>query len=139
MKAHIKLTASALLLAATAAGAQVPLPKWQTIGTAQYQYVCGGVSAEGMDEMQALRGGAAAELLFTRGPDGAFLADVAITITGGGLKNPLLFISDGPLCLLNLAKGSYTVDANYAGKSLKQPLKIDGGARQQLKFNWPSS
>lgn len=137
MKAHIKFAAGALLLAATAATAQVPVPKWQTMGTAQY--VCGGVSAEGMDEIKALRNEAAAELLFTSGPEGAFLADVAITVTGGGLKEPLLFISDGPLCLLKLAKGSYTVDANYRAQSLKRPLKVDGGARQQLKFSWPSN
>ncbi|MDE2598754.1 MAG: hypothetical protein KGL40_03920 [Rhodocyclaceae bacterium] len=139
MKAHIKYAAGTLLLAATTAGAQIPPPKWQAITVTQAQYVCGGVSAEGMDEIKALRNDAVAELLFTSGPDGAFLADVAITINGGDLKDPLLFITDGPICLLKLAKGSYTVDANYRGKSLKQQLKIDGGARQQLKFNWPSS
>lgn len=137
MKAYIKIAGGALLLAATAAGAQVPQPKWQTVGISQY--VCGGVSAEGMDEIKALRNDASAELLFTSGPEGAFLADVAITVTGGDLKEPLLILTDGPLCLLKLTKGSYTVDANYRAKSLKQQLKVDGGARQQLKFNWPPS
>lgn len=136
MKSHARHVACALLLAAGAAGAQTPAPQWQTAGVAQY--VCGGVSGEGMEAIKSLRSGASGELLFTSGPEGAYLADVAVTIRGGGLKEPLGFISVGPLCLLKLPPGSYTVDAVFSGKPLQQTLKVDGTLKP-IKFNWPAS
>jgi predicted deacylase len=134
MKAYARPVIGALLMAATAAWAQ--MPQWQTSGAAQY--MCGGVSDESMDAVKGQRSAAASELLFTSGPEGAYLADVAVTVRGGGLKEPMSFTSVGPLCLLKLPKGSYTVDADFKGKSLKQTIKVDG-APKQTKFNWPAS
>jgi hypothetical protein len=135
MKLHANLVGGLLLLAAGAAAAQTQAPQWQTVGAAQY--VCGGVSSEGMEAIKALRSGASGELLFTNGPEGGYLADVAVTVHGGSLKEAMSFTADGPVCLLKLPPGSYTVDAVSRGKPLKQALKI-GGALQQLKFNWPA-
>ena len=135
MQLHKKYTLAALLFATATAWAQISPPQWQSSGSANY--VCGGVSDEGMNAITSLRSAANSELLFTAGPEGVYLAQVAVTIHGAGLKQPLSFTSNGPLCLLKLPAGSYTVEAEYKGQSLKQSIKTDGMLKQ-TKFNWPA-
>jgi hypothetical protein len=141
MQSHGKFTLALLFFAATAAWAQTSGPQWQSSGSARY--VCGGVSDEGMDAINAHRGKANGELLFTSGPEGAYLAQVAVTISGAGLKQALSFTSNGPLCLLDLPAGSYTVEAQYKGRSLQQNIKTQDieikGAPRKIKFNWPAA
>lgn len=136
MNSHKKFTLMAILLASTAAWAQTPAPQWQAVGPASY--VCGGVSDEGMAAIASHRGSANGELLFTSGAEGAYLAQVTVTVNGSGLKQPMAFTSDGPLCLLNLPAGSYTVEAEYKGRTVKQHIKTDGMLKQ-TKFNWPAA
>jgi hypothetical protein len=137
MKLHHKLALTAVVLAASTAWSQTPLPapQWQSAGP--LQYVCGGVSDEDMSALKALRSEANGELLFTGGPEGAYLADIAVTIQGGNPKQDASFSSKGPLCLLKLPPGSYTVQAVYKMAPLKQTIKVDG-TLHQIKFNWGS-
>lgn len=139
MQTWNKITLTALLFAAASAGAQTsvgtPTPQWQSAGAAQY--VCGGVSDEGMSAITEQRSSANSELLFTGGPEGVYLADVAVSVHGTRLQQPLTFTSNGPLCLLKLPAGSYTVEAAHKGRSLKQTIKTDGMLKQ-TKFNWPA-
>jgi hypothetical protein len=135
MQTHRNFKLAALLFATATAWAQSPGPQWQTSGPAHY--ICGGVSDEGMDAIMGHRGSANSELLFTSGPEGAYLAQVSVTIHGAGLKQPLTFTSSGPLCLLKLPAGSYTVEAEYKGRVVKQNIKTDGMLKQ-TKLNWPA-
>lgn len=112
------------------------VPQWQ--GSTAAQYVCGGIADEGMAAIKSLRGDAGSELLFTSGSEGAYIADVAVTVKGSNLKEALSFNADGPVCLLKLPKGNYTVEAEYMGQARKQSIKIGGGVKQ-TKFNWPAS
>lgn len=138
-KSHLLL--SALLLSTTAAMAQTstdtPAPtsglQWQTDGAAQY--VCGGVSDEDMSAIKTYRSNANSELLFTGGPEGAYLANVDVTIHGKHLSSPLTFMADGPVCLLKLPKGSYIVDAVYQGVAIKKNIQISG-TRQKTQLRW---
>jgi len=109
--------------------------QWQSQGAAQY--LCGGVADEGMSAIQSRRSEAGSELLFTSGPEGAYVADVAVTVQGGKLKEMLSFTAGGPVCLLKLPKGNYIVDASYRGKTVRQSIKVDGPA-QQTRFHWPA-
>lgn len=109
--------------------------QWKNQGAAQY--LCGGVSDEGMSAIKSLRSEAGSELLFTSGPEGAYVADVAVTVQGGKLKEMLSFTASGPVCLLKLPKGNYIVDASYRGKTVRQSIKVDGPV-QQTRFNWPA-
>lgn len=136
MQSPRKLSLAVMLLATTAAWAQAPAPQWQALGPASY--VCGGVSDEGMAALTTQRGEANSELLFTTGAEGAYVAQVAVSVRGKGLKQPLTFTSSGPLCLLKLPAGSYSVEAEYKGRTLKQHIKTDGMLKQ-TKFNWPAA
>ena len=110
-------------------------PQWQSQGATQY--LCGGVSDEGMHAIKSLRSEAGSELLFTSGPEGAYVADVAVTVQGGKLKEMLSFTANGPVYLLKLPQGNYIVDASYRGKTVRQSIKVDGPV-QQTRFNWPA-
>ena len=89
MHSNKKFTLAALLVATTTAWAQTPAPQWQALGPASY--VCGGVSDEGMTAITAHRGSANVELLFTSGSEGAYLAQVEVSVHGSGLKQPIAF------------------------------------------------
>lgn len=138
MKTTCKIVLTGLLLAAASVSAlETSAPtQWQGSGTVQY--VCGGVSDEGMHAITAQRSAANGELLFTGGPEGAYLANVSVSVQGTGLKQALSFTSNGPLCLLKLPNGSYTVDAEYKGRTITQRITI-GNSLHQTKFNWPAS
>lgn len=131
----IPLLLTAPAWAQNGAPAAAPTSPWQNQGAAQY--VCGGVSDEGMHAIKSLRSEAGSELLFTSGPEGAYIADVAVTVQGGKLKEMLSFTANGPVCLLKLPKGNYIVDASYRGKTVRQSIKVDGPA-QQTRFSWPA-
>ena len=137
MKARSNIALTTLLLAAASASAlEAAGPsQWQSSGTAQY--VCGGVSDEGMSALTTQRTSANGELLFTSGPEGAYLANVAVSVQGTALKQALSFTANGPLCLLKLPNGSYTVDAEYKGRTITHRITI-GNSLQQTKFNWPA-
>ncbi|MFT4173499.1 MAG: hypothetical protein QM639_13120 [Rhodocyclaceae bacterium] len=125
--------AAATLVAASSAWAADPSPAWQKSGSGEY--VCGGISDEGMDALHKQKGQANTELLFTEGAERAWVTDVAVSIKGGGLKEPMQFRANGPSCFLKLPPGTYTVDANYGGKPRTQTVKV-GGASQRTVFNW---
>lgn len=135
IKSNIVLT-GLLLTAASVSALEAAPSQWQ--GSGAVQYVCGGVSDEGMHAITAQRSAANGELLFTGGPEGAYLANVSVSVQGTGLKQALNFTATGPLCLLRLPNGSYTVDAEYKGRTITQRITIDNSLHQ-TKFNWPAS
>ncbi|QNM96131.1 hypothetical protein [Chitinimonas koreensis] len=124
------------MLALISTGALAQRYDWQGEGRARY--LCGGVGDESMAALQAHRGEAQAELLFTQGGRGAYLADVNVTVNGPGLAQPLTFVAGGPSCLLQLpAGGRYTVAADHGGNTRSQRIVAGGGKR--TVFNWPDS
>lgn len=121
------------LLCVVSAHAETTLT-WRQLGTAHY--VCGGVSEENMARVKSMSDQADVELLFTTGPKGAYLADVTVTIRSDALGS-VMFVADGPLCLLQLPKGPHTVSAEYRGHKLKQTVDVGEGLAH-AKFNWPA-
>jgi hypothetical protein len=129
----LTVAASAALVAASSAWATDPAPAWQKSGSGQY--VCGGISDEGMEALHRQKSESNTELLFTEGTERAWVTDVAVTIKGDGLKEPMQFQANGPTCFLKLPAGTYTVNASYGGKPRTQTVKV-GGASQRTVFNW---
>ncbi|HEY9103027.1 hypothetical protein [Chitinimonas sp.] len=119
------------LLATTALALHAQDQEWQTLGDAQY--LCGGVGEESMATLQSQRGNATHSLLFVAGARGAYVADVDVSISGKALAQPLQFKADGPICLLKLPKGSYTLEASHGGLQKTQKL----GNSKQTVLKWP--
>lgn len=133
LPAFLLSTAAAMAQTSTEIPSQTSGLQWQSDGAAQY--VCGGVSDEDMSALKTYRSAANGELLFTGGSEGAYLANVDVTIRGKRLSSPLTFMADGPVCLLKLPKGSYVVDAVYQGVEIKKNIQI-GGTRQKTQLRW---
>src|SRR5438309_1132024 len=78
-------------------------------------WVCGGVGSDERRELDALRGQARLELLFVTGGRGAYVAGAHVALYPATGSSPVLDItSDGPTCLVDVAPGSYRIEATYA-------------------------
>ena len=116
----------ALSGAATVAVAQSALPAMRGEGAARY--VCGGI---GSDESTAFRAAMKEHplaLLFARA-DGAYEADVAVSIQDEKNATALAFRANGPVCLIDLPAGKYVVNANAGSASKKQSVTVGGGSK----------
>lgn len=91
------------------------------------RYRCGGI---GSDESTAIRAEMKAHplsLLFARA-DGNYLADVDVRIQGAAAP-PLNFNAKGPVCLVDLPPGKYSVQAVTEGRTKTQEVTLGSGAR----------
>lgn len=110
----------AALLSTTAAHAQHPA--LQRAGEAQY--VCGGI---GIDESKAMRAAMTdypLSLLFAT-KSGDYLAKIQVVIEDGRGTKVVQFEAQGPVCLLRLNNGSYTIKATAdGGKAISQSVTV---------------
>ena len=109
----------ALSLSAHAQG----MPPMQSQGAVKF--VCGGI---GSDESTAMRAGMKSHplsLLFARA-DGAYLAEVGVTVTNAAGNQVLKTRANGPVCLIDLPAGKYTIEADSQGAVKKHTVTIGG-------------
>lgn len=83
------------------------LPAMQTTGA--LHYACGGIGSDESTAMRAAMKHYPLSLLFAR-QDGDYLANLAVLIQPQN-GTPLRFMASGPVCLLQLPPGPYTVQA----------------------------
>jgi hypothetical protein len=110
--------------AATAQTAGLPAMKSQDAG----RYVCGGVGA---DESQALRAAMKdhpLSMLFARA-GGAYLADVEVRVKDAQGATALAIRTEGPVCLVDLPPGRYTIEAVSDGVAKNQAVTLGDGPR----------
>ena len=92
-------------------------------------HVCGGIGSDESVAMRAQMKDHPLSLLFAR-PDGAYLADVDVTIQDATTAAPaLVFRARGPVCLVDLPSGSYMVQATSGGVTKNQPVTIASGPK----------
>lgn len=122
--------------AAMAAQAQGAMPPWQGAGPARY--VCGGIGSDESTAMRAAMKEHPLALLFARA-DGAYLANVDVTIKGGDTSNAaaLAFRASGPVCLVDVPSGRYVIDVSVPGGGAKtQTVTVDGGGSKTADFRF---
>lgn len=124
-----------LLLAASASQAQTDnsqIPALQTTGA--LHYTCGGISSDESKAMRAAMGGYPLALLFAR-QQGEYLANLAVDIAPSA-GPAMRFTADGPICLLKLPAGKYTVKATTEdGQTQSQTVDV-GGQGRTLDFRY---
>ncbi|MDB5732172.1 MAG: hypothetical protein JWQ03_2067 [Variovorax sp.] len=116
-------TAFAVHAQASPAGALPPMK-----GEGAARYVCGGV---GLDESTALRAAMKdhpLSLLLARS-DGAYLANVDVVIKNAKGDPALALQADGPVCLIDLPPGRYTVEASARDTTKRQSVTVGRGAK----------
>lgn len=118
--------------ALTLVQAQGAVPPMRSEGAVRY--ACGGIGVDESTAMRAAMKSHPLSLLFARN-DGAYLADVTVTLTGGPGGAPVQLRAGGPVCLLNLPAGNYTVEAVTDGMSKRQTVTV-GGAPKTLDFRF---
>ncbi|KQX38464.1 hypothetical protein [Variovorax sp. Root434] len=120
---------------AMAAQAQGAMPPWQ--GTGAARYVCGGIGSDESTAMRAAMKDHPLALLFAR-TDGAYLANVDVTIKGGDANSAaaLAFRANGPVCLVDLPNGRYVIDAAAPGGAVKSETVTVGGGSKTADFRF---
>jgi hypothetical protein len=92
------------------------------------QYVCGGVGSDESVAMRAAMKDHPLSLLFARA-SGAYLADVAVTVKDAGGTTALAMRASGPVCLVDLPAGRYTVEAESEGVLKTQVVMLGSGSK----------
>lgn len=120
---------------AMAAQAQGAMPPWQGAGSARY--VCGGIGSDESTAMRAAMKEHPLALLFARA-DGAYMANVDVTIKGGDANNAaaLAFRASGPVCLVDLPNGRYVIDVAAPGDAVKSQTVTVGGGPKTADFRF---
>jgi hypothetical protein len=121
------LPALACAAGALAAHAQSGMPPWQ--GEGAVRHVCGGIGSDESNAMRAAMKDHPLALLFARA-DGAYLADVQVEIRGPDGATALSLRATGPVCLVDIPAGRYTVAATTQnGESKSQNVTVGGGSK----------
>jgi len=112
---------------ALAAHAQSGMPAWK--GEGAVRHVCGGIGSDESNAMRAAMKDHPLALLFARN-DGAYLADVQVEIKGADGASALSMRASGPVCLIDIPAGRYTIDVTTKeGQSKSQPVTVGGGSK----------
>jgi hypothetical protein len=119
-----------------------PTDRLKPVVTNDITYLCGGIGEDETNFMKQEAKGYDLMLTFAA-RDGAYLADVNVTISGPNGGSVLQTRCDSPILLVDLPKsGSYRVTADAAGYSLQRQVKVDAkrkGSRHltQAVLVWP--
>jgi hypothetical protein len=129
----------ACVCAAVATAAAVPaahaagLPGSQN--PSQARYVCGGIGSDESGAMRAAMKDYPLSVLFAR-TDGAYLADVDLSITDALGTLALEVHANGPICLIDLPAGKYIVDATTDDGAHKRRAVTVGAAPKTADFRF---
>ncbi|MES2186191.1 MAG: carboxypeptidase regulatory-like domain-containing protein [Pseudomonadota bacterium] len=131
----VSCAAAALCLGAVAAHAQDKrvLPPLHMQGSAGY--VCGGI---GVDESTLFRSAMKSHplsLLFAR-PGGDYLADVQVDIKAHSGDSVLSMTAGGPVCLIDLPAGRYTIAATSGGTTKNETVTVGSGGSKTADFRF---
>ncbi|MBU1360562.1 MAG: carboxypeptidase-like regulatory domain-containing protein [Gammaproteobacteria bacterium] len=123
----LRVSAACLLAGAPwFAQAQGAMPAMKSQGSGQY--VCGGIGSDESTAMRAAMKDHPLSLLFARS-GGAYLSDVSVTIKNAQGASAMTLRASGPVCLIDLPDGQYTVEAMAEGVTKSQTVKVGGGPK----------
>ena len=78
-------------------------------------------------------------MVFSRGKHHAYLADVKVTIKDQADKIVLDAVSDGPIMLVKVPAGKYSIAAMKDGKILHRTVQVETKGDRQVLFHWPKT
>lgn len=137
MKMHARLAACALALGLAlpaAAMTQHTLPQAKTENGVTY--LSGGI---GKSEAQAMRAEAKhypLSMTFSAAKNNEFLASVPVTVKDAAGKSVLDTVSEGPILLVKLPPGKYSVTAEAYGKTYRRDVQVKAKGDTPLYFHW---
>lgn len=107
----------------------------------EIRYMNGGFGEEQADLMRQLSSEFPVRFTFSRHNaehnTDEFVADVRLRITDSAGRTVLDLIGQGPIFLLSVPSGTYTVDAEHDGQVKTRRFRV-ADRRQEMGFSWPS-
>ena len=137
MKAILSVPASALALAVAFQAVGAALPQART--EQGITYISGGIGHDESAAMKAEAGNYPLSMVFSAGKDNEYLADVRIAIKDKAGKEVLNAVSDGPIMLVKVPAGRYSIAAERNGKILHHTVRVNQKGDKQVNFHWPSA
>lgn len=128
----------ALVLATAMSGAALAQPAYATPGADNVDYLNGGIGTEQADRMRRMSGDFPVQMTFAERNEGAdeFVADVHLRVTDSDGRTVLDLPSQGPIFLLQVPPGSYTVEAEHQGEVKTRRFDVAAGSHDRLGFEW---
>ncbi|GAA4358075.1 hypothetical protein GCM10023165_52670 [Variovorax defluvii] len=102
------------------------LPAMKVQGNARF--ACGGIGSDESGAMRAAMKDHPLSLLFARAT-GEYLANVDVTIKAAGGDTALAMRASGPVCLVDLPAGRYTVEASTEGMTKSHTVTVGRGSQ----------
>ncbi len=99
------------------------------------KYVEGGIGKDEADLMRKEGRSYPLNLMFSAGPRNHFVSDVRVLIKDGG-KTIFEDVAEGPIYLVDLPNGKYSIEAEFRGKMVKQTALVQGKQPVRLGFHW---
>lgn len=134
------VVAALLLLGASSAHADA-LPPIQTRG--DVQFVSGGIGKEETDALKQAESQFPLTLEFaasaekpTQDASAPHVSDALVAIRDAQGRDVLSTRSDGPILLVRLPSGSYTVEAEWNGVRRQRPVAVANDKRQHVVFDF---
>lgn len=127
-----------LLLGAAANATAIAQTISQTSRYAGIDYLNGGIGSEEADRMREMSVDFPVQMTFAERNQGMdqFVADVYLRITDGRGRTVVDLPGQGPIFLLQVPPGSYTVEAEYQGEVKTQRFDVAPGRHDRLGFEW---
>ena len=102
------------------------LPAMKVQGNARF--ACGGIGSDESNAMRAAMKDHPLSLLFARA-GGEYLANVDVSIKSGSGDTALAMRAAGPVCLIDLPAGRYTVEASSEGVTKTHTVTVGRGSQ----------
>ncbi len=99
-----------------------------------WRYVSGGIGLDEREAFAQMRGGYSLRVATAARGSGAYLASVELTITDQGGTRVFQRELDGPLLLIDLPPGRYTVEATLHGEVRRAQTRIAANERREIYF-----
>jgi len=119
-----------------AAQSESAVPAAQSVGGVRY--VQGGIGKDESSAMLEAAKGYPLSLVFSGGKGNHYIAAVDIHVRDAAGKTVLQARSDGPIILIDLPAGRYTIDAQYRDKTLTQRIELTPKRSVRVDLHWPS-
>jgi len=125
--------ALALALALPALAAALPAPQTQNGIT----YLSGGIGRDEADAMKAEAKRYPLSIILSEGRHDAYVANAKLTISGADRKMVLDAVSVGPIMLVKLPAGRYSISAMVGGETLRRTVEVSEKGGREILFHWP--
>jgi len=118
-----------------------PALAWNAAGTMQngeVDYLNGGIGTEQADRMRAMSADFPVRMTFAERNQGVdeFVADVHLRVSDTAGRTMLDLPAQGPIFLLQLPPGAYTVEAEHQGEVKTRRFDVAAGRHDRLGFEW---